>query len=151
MRLIALIAILTLMPAMAQETACSEMDACPIPLDVDVDSLDFGGESSITVTAGDWFYFDTFNLDDAAHEISIAGLGINFVATTLESEHGPYLLDAPGSYEVVDIETGRTATLHVVEDDVSKQGGEPAATKDSPALPAALVLLALIGLVAARR
>ncbi len=129
MRRAALFVLLALIPlAGAQETPCTEQAACPIPLDIDVDTLDFGGEATFTVTAGDWFVFDAFNLDDADHDITIVELGISFTTPGAgsgdqSSTHGPYLFDAPGNYEVLDITSGATAMLRVVEEDVAGGSG----------------------------
>jgi hypothetical protein len=150
--------LIALMPlATAQDTPCTASAPCPIAIDVDADSLTIADGDEYRVTAGDVFQFDVFNTDDADHEIVIADLGISMMAPGLgstgpSSEHGPYALDAPGSYEVLDVTSGATATLVVLSSDVA-QADEPSGEADSKGMPGlgVAVLMASMVAIALRR
>lgn len=151
MRTIALLCLLVWAPMATAQTPCTETSPCTIPLDVDETSIGFGASQSYAVTAGDWFVFDAFNLDDAPHDITIADLGIEFQVPAFDqgddgTTFGPYLFDAPGTYQVTDLTSGATAPLDVLWEDVSEE--EPG--NDTPGISWALVV-AGIAVAAFRR
>lgn len=140
-------------PQASAQTPCTQEDPCLVAIDVDETSLAIAGGESYTVTAGDWFTFDVFNLDGGDHELGIADLEISFTAagfdgTGPDSAHGPFEMDVPGSFVLQDYTTGEEVTLVVVEEDVA---GDPRADNESPGIGVALFAVALAGLLFVRR
>ncbi len=140
---------------------CSPEAPCPLGVNTDPDEgfyWSVPGETEAEVTAGDTFTFEAWNWYDEDHVLSIAALDISFVAEGFDSmggpstSAGPFTLDAPGTYELLDETTGETVTLRVLEGDVVEGGstGEDSGHEDTPGLPAA-VLIGAFSLLAYRR
>ena len=150
-----LAAALVLMPAVAAQSdddGCTRADPCPWVIDVGPDGFYDYIEAEVSYTLGDWYEILVFSDDpDRAHTITLSGhdVSITVPADGMASDTGAFQFTKPGTFELKDMPSGDVITVHVGEEDsvpAADGGSTSGASKGSPGLAMALLVLNLAGL-----
>lgn len=140
-----------------EDDGCTHADPCPWVVDVDPNGFQDYVEPEVTFTLGDWYEILVFSDDpDHAHTITLSGhdVSISVPADGMASDTGAFQLNQLGTFTLKDTPSNDTITVHVVEEDAvaaEQDASSSGEAKGGPALPVALVVVALAGLALLRR
>ena len=143
-----LLTLVVVASASAQEAPCGAAASDPCPWVVNVDAEGFGADQEWNFTEGDWFHVDLFNFDEVEHTVTFAGH--QWTVPALDGVRtAPFAMPAAGDYMIADDPSQDGQTVIILAGEAPPEDGGGSAGMPGPG--ALLALLALVGMVAARR
>lgn len=143
--------------AQTPDDGCERTNPCPWVVDVDDKGFQFYIEEEQTFSQGDWYELLVFNDDlNRSHTLSLSGhdVSVTVPADGMAQDTGAFQFTKVGTFKLRDSPTNDEITVHVIEGDAVAAGSDSDSQSDAegaPALPAVLLLAALVAAAAWRR